>query len=301
MGPAEVVGIGICVATIAGLLGYGAALLRARRSFGRLAERLRCRVLASNERLTLEGPSFFGSTGELVDAINGALDAERALRMDDAQERRRLQEDLASLAHDIRTPLAGARGYLELYAFDQGAQNRDRYVAAAHERLVVMGDLVDNLFAYARLADAPEGESIERVVVLSALAEALAAQYPALVGRGWQPVVDFEDEELWVRANRTHLVRVFSNLVTNALRYGTTPPSIVQRGTLVVFSNCVAQPEAIDVERLFERNYRGNTASGVPGSGLGLAIVARLCEGMGMMVTARVEGNTLTFEMRLPD
>lgn len=299
MGPAEALGIAIGVAVVAGLAGYGTALLHVRRSLGRLAEHLRCRLPASNERLTLEGPDILGSA-ELVEVVNDVLDTERALRMDDAQERRRLQEDLTALAHDIRTPLAGARGYLELYAFDQDAQCQDRYVQAARERLAVMGDLVDDLFVYARLTDEPDDVPVEGVAVFSALAEALAAHYPALASRGWQPVVDFEDEELQVCADRMHLVRVFSNLVTNALRYGTTPPSIVQRGTLVVFSNCVAQPDALDVDRLFERNYRGNVAPVVPGSGLGLAIVARLCETMGIAVAARIAGDVLSIEMRFP-
>ena len=293
----EMMGIALIVALVAGLAGYGLGRRRVEREVGRVVQNLRRRVPGSNGRPVLEGADTAPMV-ELTEAVRAALDAERALRLDDERDRQQFQEDLASLAHDIRTPLAGARGYLELYAVDQDPQNRARYLAAAHERLATMGDLVDDLFAYTRSAEA--SENTERVSVLSALAEALAAQYPAMVERGWEPRVDFVDEEIWLCAERAQLVRVFSNLVTNALRYGAAAPAIVQRGSQVLFSNRVAQPQAIDVGRLFERSYRGEVGAGIPGSGLGLAIVARLCAGMDMAVDAHMVDDKLTIEMRLP-
>ena len=67
--------------------------------------------------------------------------------------RDRFQRDLASLSHDIRTPLMGAKGYLRL-AQDEGDEaGRDRRLAAAEARLDDMGALLDQLFAYAQAND----------------------------------------------------------------------------------------------------------------------------------------------------
>ena len=61
-----------------------------------------------------------------------------------------LQENLASFSHDVRTPLAGAQGLLQLYAVADRDAERDECVAAAAERLGAMRGLVDALFEYCR-------------------------------------------------------------------------------------------------------------------------------------------------------
>ena len=47
---------------------------------------------------------------------SGLIDEADAARLEAAEERRELQRNLATFSHDVRTPLAGAQGYLQLYA-----------------------------------------------------------------------------------------------------------------------------------------------------------------------------------------
>ena len=77
------------------------------------------------------------------------------------------------------------------------------------------------------------------LAVMPVLAEVLTGQFPAFEERGWEPLVDFPDESLVVEADSEALARMFENLVSNALRYGTSAPSIVQRGRSLTFSNKV--------------------------------------------------------------
>lgn len=279
--------------------------LRQRRELGRLARAVRACDSRTNGRLAvgMRSPEVVA----LADAVNGLLDAEHQARGEDLAARRAFQDDLAALAHDVRTPLAGAQGYLELAAADPDPAAQERYRAMARERLGVVRDLVEGLFAYARLAAAAEDDagqtdvSAEPVPVLAAVEEALAAQYPAFVERGWCPRVDFADEDLCLRASREDVARVFANLTANALRHGSAAPNVVQRGRRVVFSNPVENPAAIEADRLFERFYQGRgSTAGAGGGGLGLAIVKRLCDGMGVGVSASVEGGVLAIELRLP-
>lgn len=99
------------------------------------------------------------------------------------------------------------------------------------------------------------------------LADVLTGQFPAFEERGWEPLVDFPDESLVVEADSEALARMFENLVSNALRYGASAPSIVQRGRSLTFSNKVPDPAAIDVNRLFERFYRADVARAQGGAG----------------------------------
>ena len=92
-------GLALCAFIV--LLLYGRVLRR-------MAVWLRMRDGRSNGRMATEMPGA-GFT-ELARAVNNALDAAEAERQDAAAERRQFQRDLASLSHDIRTPLMGAAG-----------------------------------------------------------------------------------------------------------------------------------------------------------------------------------------------
>ena len=248
------------------------------------------------------------------------------------RQQQEFQRDLASLSHDIRTPLMGAKGYLRL-AQDVGAgfegvaeaagphaedaegtaeaeraagphaedaeAARLRRLAAAEARLDDMRALLDQLFAYAQANDPDLALDLRPVRVLPVLADVLVGQYPAFERQGWEPHVDFQDEALLADADPEALARIFENLVVNALRHGVSAPTIEQRGGTVTFANEVSDPAALDVERLFERFYRADVSRTSPGSGLGLAVAASLAEAMGMRLDARLEGATLRMGLEL--
>ena len=86
---------------------------------------------------------------------------------------------------------------------------------------------------------------------------------------------------------------------TNALRHGAAAPVIEQRGGRVTFENRVDDPDAIDVDRLFERFYQGGGARSSAGAGLGLAIVSQLAASMGATAAASLEGDFLRVTVEL--
>mgnify|MGYP000234878430 CR=1 FL=1 len=95
------------------------------------------------------------------------------------------------------------------------------------------------------------------------------------------------------------LARIFRNLTANALRHGAAAPVIEQRGGRVTFENRVDDPDAIDVDRLFERFYQGGGARSSAGAGLGLAIVSQLAAALGATVAASLEGDVLRVTVEL--
>ena len=94
------------------------------------------------------------------------------------------------------------------------------------------------------------------------------------------------------------------NLLVNAIRYGTTTPEIeiADEGNQVRISiaNRVANPDAIDTSRLFERFYRADHARGATGAGLGLAVCKNLAEAMGATIEAHLAGSLLSIDLVLP-
>ena len=279
------------------------------RDLARLAELLDRSGVAPAARSRLE--SADPAVAALARAVDRHLDAEAEREAGRREADERFREQLAALSHDIRTPLAGAQGYLQLYGRSADPAERERCLAEAASRLSAMRELTDKLFDYAKAADSDSPLAREPVEALPVLAEVLAGAYPQLKERGWDPAVDFEDEDVAVLADAEALSRVFSNLLANALRHGTSAPRVSQRlvppdggeGRGMVefaFSNGVGDPAAIDADRLFERFYRADAARSGEGSGLGLSIVASLVRRMGGRVSARIKGDELVIAVALP-
>lgn len=286
-----------------GVAGVALAALVYERQLRRLARSLRERDAHSNTRLTVEAPGR--GFAELAAAVNGQLDAAREERVEALRRQREFQRDLASLSHDVRTPLMGAKGYVRL-AQDGRERPGDeeavaRHLAAAEARLDDMGALLDQLFAYAQASDPDLALDLRPVRVLPLLADVLVGHYPAFDERGWEPQVDFEDEALATDADPEALARIFENLVGNALRHGASTLAVRQRGRVVTFANEVADPSALDMTRLFERFYRADASRSASGAGLGLAVSASLAEAMGMRLSARLEGRMLCIDLEISE
>lgn len=327
----------ICVIVLGAAGALCALVLLAReRELGRIACAIEARAEQGlgNARITLHVRSA-GLT-RLAQALNAEFDRTEEARIAAERAHGAFQQDLASLSHDIRTPLAGAQGYLQLAERTEDAEAAARFRAQATERLATMRELVDGLFDYARASDPDFALELESVEVMPALSEALLTFYPDLNARGWEPRVLCAEADAGVRtlANREALGRVLMNLTVNALRHGMGAPTVevaretaspvtpagagtaarngaagtahtasavLPAGSVTIrFANPVADASRIDAERLFDRFYRGNAARTGEGTGLGLAIVARLVEAMGGTVAAQAADGTLTITVALP-
>lgn len=298
------VDIGSAAVLLALAAALAAALIRlARRDreLARIAAELEVREPEGNARIALEvrSPGLVA----LARAVNAELDRERDRRVRDLADRGAFQQDLASLSHDMRTPLAGAQGYLQLARRTDDEAARARYTEQAIRRLGSMRELVDGLFDYAKAADPGFAPDLVPVALMPAVSDVLVSFYPQFTARGWEPRIDCDDEDARVLADAPSLARALANLVNNALRYGSGAPGISVRGRgseiRVTMSNPVEHPGDIDAARLFDRFYKSDAARTGEGSGLGLAIVARLVEAMGGTVSARVEGDELAIELAL--
>ena len=274
-------------------------LVRSELQLRAIAKFLVNRESASNARVAV----FVRTRGflQLAQAVNRQIDRHQGERIAAEEGKRDLRRGLTYLAHDIRTPLAGAQGYAQLLAAEQDEAQRKRYLDVVTRRLVDVEGLLDQLYAYAQAQDPDHRLECEPVDANQVLVEALASLYGQFKERGWEPMIQLPEEPFVVDSNADALARIFRNLVVNALRYGCEPPRIVQEGRTIVFANRVADPDGVDAERLFERFYQGDAARGGGGSGLGLAIVAQLARALRVDVSARLDGDVLSVELAFPE
>ena len=269
------------------------------RDLVRLAELLDRSSVAPGVRARLE--SADPALVALARAIDRRLDAEAEREAARRAADERFREQLAALSHDIRTPLAGAQGYLQLAERATDEAERSRYLARAAERLSAMRTLTDDLFAYARAADPSWELELVPCDLAEVAADALAARYEAFAARSWEPDVRLEGATC-VLAAPDELERVVANLLDNALAHGSGAPLARVAGTTLTVENPMASEAAarLDPARLTERFYQGDPSRAGQGTGLGLAVARALAESMGGTLSVGVvAGEHPTFSARL--
>lgn len=289
------------------------------RELKRVAAFLDERDPVSNGRLSLGAPLPGALT--LINAVNRQLDSAQALLRRQQQEEREFQQGIASLSHDIRTPLAGARGYVQLAADELAAGDKSaageaslaegfdsaglpvgdgaRFLVLADGRLEAMQGMLDQLFDYTRSLDGDLYGAKEKVDALALLSSVLAGNYPSFAQRGWEPKISFEDAVLPVEANSEALRRIFDNLVANALRHGSGKFSVRQYGRRITFQNQAEGLQGVDASRVFERFYRGDAPRTEAGAGLGLSVVQNLCRSQGFSARTAVDGELFAVTLDL--
>ncbi|MFO7600410.1 MAG: PAS domain-containing protein [Candidatus Desulfacyla sp.] len=248
-------------------------------------------------------------TAELADR-NLALSAEIA-------ERERAQEALQkaleklkffaySVMHDLKSPATAIHGLTRRLqnqygnAMDERSTRCCEQILKASEHVTA---LVEQINAYLTAKETPL--LIEPVRVNEVLKAVYAEFSPRLNLRHieWRA----PEETVAIRADRMALVRVFRNVVDNALKYGGEPLTWIgidyeSSEAFHIFSirdNGLGVKEA-DEGKLFEVFHRGETSRGIEGSGLGLAIVREILERHGGRIWIEAAAGGACFRFSLP-
>ncbi len=283
-------------ALIVTLAALGIALLRLwsyRAQMLETARMLEETPAESNLRLTVRMSGT--APRRLCQAINKRLEEGRQLRLETASRERELKYTMACISHDIRTPLAGAMGYLQLL---EGEPDRQaEYLGIVGKRLEELESLLEELFLYTRLQGGALPLECGEMAALPPLWDALAEFYPQLEAAGVEPALRFDRENLTVWASPEALGRVYRNLIANALRHGGRGLAVFGREGEICFSNELLPVRRPDPERLFDRFYQSSPARAAGGAGLGLSIVRELMERMGGQASAQIAGDILQIKL----
>lgn len=214
---------------------------------------------------------------------------------------------VADVAHELRTPLANLRGYLEALKDGVIFPDPDLF-ASLHEEAVLQQRIVDDLQDLA-LAEAGRLAYHRTPVDLAELVETCRTAHHAVADAAGVKLAVRTDPAVWVHADSDRLRQVLGNLVTNALR--ATPAGggvtlCATSGGAAAFLRVVDTGTGIGPDALpyvFDRFWREDSARDrrTGGSGLGLAIARQIVtdHGGGIAVSSTLGAGT-TFTITLP-
>ena len=226
---------------------------------------------------------------ELADAVTrmiGQLVQEEARRDAADSARRRL---VASISHDLRTPLAALR--LMLAAIEDelvDEHTRTRYLATMHTHVSALGSMVDDLFELSRLEAGDLEWSIGQVELPELVDETVAAMRVEAEAKGVGVAAELGALPRPARADPDRLQRVLFNLIQNAIRHTPADGSVTVRAEQagdwveIEVADTGAGIRGEERERLFDPFVRGeNNGERGTGAGLGLVISRAIVEAHG--------------------
>jgi two-component system sensor histidine kinase KdpD len=250
--------------------------------------------------------TFAGQIGLAVERENLATQAEAARVAAQGETLRNTL--LASISHDLRTPLAvmaGAGSTLATHGDELDPATRRALAASIESRAREMSDLVSNVLDLTRFESGAPALRRDWESVDDLAAVAVQRLEPHLAGR--RVDMHFPADLPPVFVDASLVVQVFVNLLDNAAKY-TPPASTVtitaaqESGVVRVFvdDDGPGLPPG-EAARLFDKFHRGDAEGSIAGVGLGLAICRSIVQAHGGEIRAstRSQGGA-RFEFTLP-
>ncbi len=230
-----------------------------------------------------------------------ALAIDRSLLVGESVKAAALEENervrtmlLASLSHDLRTPLTsiiGAVTSLREFGDKMPQEDRQDLLQSIDEEAGRLSRFVTNLLEMSRIesgAVAPRRDYVDVVEAVRSAAERSKKVFP-----GQKISLNLARDLPLIRGDASLLGQVVFNLLDNAHKYAPDSGAVIharREGSDVVVTVTDEGPgvKPADLERIFEKFYRGGRADGrKAGTGLGLSICRGLVEAMGGTIIAQ--------------
>lgn len=257
----------------------------------------RMRENESKVRISLSSPNR--AAEELFASINQVLDQRESSLAGLHRQERSLREQISNVSHDLRTPLTSILGYLQLLESpDLTEEERRQYLEVIEARARSLQSLITAFYDLTRIEGGSYPLEREQVDLYRVLSELAAEYYNDLERSGLAVEIDLREGLPPVWGDYAAVVRVFTNLIGNALKHGrgVLRIALYRAGDVLTteFSNDGSGLTQEDAAHVFDRFYTADKTRSAQNTGLGMSIVRALVQQMGHEVTAELRDGIFT-------
>lgn len=248
-----------------------------------------------------------GELGKLAENINNMAIKLQASMEEERNAEKTKNELVTSISHDLRTPLTSILGYLGLIANDQYKDEVELryYIDIAYDKSQRLKKLIDELFEFTRISYGGiklQSTTVDLVELLGQLTEDF---FPIFQNHQMQCRVSIFQEKISICGDGDMLVRVFENIITNAIRYGKEGKYVDIELTqddnmaIVKITNYGNPIPILDIPYVFDRFYRveQSRSQSTGGTGLGLAIAKNIVDLHNGKISVFSNEESTTFEV----
>ncbi|MCL4504524.1 MAG: ATP-binding protein [Chloroflexi bacterium] len=217
---------------------------------------------------------------------------------------------ITTVSHEFRTPLSrilSAAELIERYGEELTGEKRHRYVDQIRSSITFMADMLQEILLVGNY-EAGLSDFTPLPIDLEQFCSELVQQTQMTLGKRCRLIFDARGDCMGARMDGRILKQIFSNLLSNAVRYSIQPDPTIEftvecdrrQAVFHVTDHGIGIPVE-DQPRIFEAFHRGSNASLIPGTGLGLVIVGRAVQAHHGEISCVSEvGKGTTFTVRIP-
>lgn len=238
---------------------------------------------------------------EFVSAVNMYLSEIQKRKTEIEHKNNNLMVMMRNISHDLRTPLTSAAGYTDLILnSDLTEDEKIHEMKIVEARLRRLTELVDSFFEFSKILTTNKEIELETVNLIGILEECIGNFYEDYKKENRE--VDFitSNNKISISTNRTMLSRIFENLISNALKYGSGNLTIevISENADVIrisFTNRIIDKD-LDTGRIFDDFYTTDISRTKGSTGLGLAIAKEFTEQLNGNIEAHIEDDKLVID-----
>ncbi len=307
-----VIFLSLMVLVLLGLVTWQGVTLRNRRKeITYMSEKLE-QIMAdqTSEKILLQTDE--SSIKSLVIAVNQLLSMKEKVSADFKNKELSMNKMLSNISHDLKTPLTVVLGYLEMIRKPEidkvNPQEKERMLAKVQEKVEVLLSLIHKFFDLAKLEAGDQDYPLKRIEINEICRSNILDFYKIIETQNLKVSIEIPETPVYAFANKEALDRVLSNLISNAIQYGS--------GGGIIGLRILTYDQYIDIEvwdrgrgieeaykeQVFERMYTMEDSRNprFQGSGLGLTITKQLVENLGGKLKLRsVPFQETTFSIQL--
>ena len=292
--------------------------LRLRRNLRRMTQELKkSREETYNRFLQIDLSDK--ASEDLAAEINNNLEYQKQLKLRADAKEKQLEQSVADIAHDLRTPLTVIKGNLQMLSKEELSVEGRSYLEISETRAEALKNMVDTFFELSVLESHDQPIATKPLELVTFLSACIIDHETLIRSHNLTPNLDFPEHPVRILADEESLYRVFGNLLGNIIKYANDEFSVSiamevlgetdheksgdAKGAsrcLIRLSNPIAEGTFINIDHIFQRSYRADPSRTDGSAGLGLYIAKLLTERQGGTIEAELADGRLYFILTFP-
>lgn len=241
-------------------------------------------------------------SNDLINKINELLLEIKDTEITYFNKNKNLTKMITNISHDLRTPLTSALGYIDIILNNNINEEEKKHGLMIVERKIKkLEELINSFFEFSKIVSSNEPPKLEKINVISILENSIATFYEDFISLKRKINYNIPNSKIMILSNQKMLVRIFDNIIINALKHSTSDFNITikeAKNIKIIFENELETSD-LDTNLMFQEFYTNDISRTKGNTGLGLAIVKEFTEKLEGSVYAKKSCNHLQIILEL--
>ena len=235
---------------------------------------------------------------KIAQILNKNLKDLRKQRLQYENGNQELRRTITNISHDIRTPLTGIIGYMDLIKEEVDENKKQKYLEIVERKANDLTLITEQLFNFSKIMDTPTHIKKETYCINEIIEDTLVSFYSIFRAKNIVPKIDICKEKIYRDIDKNTMTRVFENILSNVSKYsdGNFKVRLESNGK-ITFSNKTESLDATTAQKIFDRYFTVENAK--KSTGIGLSIAKQLVELNGGKILAKYQNGDLIIEIEM--